>query len=98
MPGGVDQYGMQQMMEMMKQVEKDPELKRQMEGYWKMLDNMNEQNPEAYKKFIDQQMGEMKEHQTEEQKAEALKNTINSDPYFSFSVRPSKLVDSSKPV
>jgi hypothetical protein len=36
----VDAYGLQQMMEMMKQVDKDPEMKRQMEGYWKMLDNM----------------------------------------------------------
>jgi hypothetical protein len=38
-------------------------------------------------------MSEMKEHQSDEQKAEQLKNTINSDPYFVFSVRPSKLVD-----
>lgn len=42
------------MMNMMKQVEKDPELKKQMEGYWKMLDNMNEQDPNAYKKHIDE--------------------------------------------
>jgi hypothetical protein len=40
LPGDVDAYGLQQMMEMMKQVDKDPEMKRQMEGYWKMLDNM----------------------------------------------------------
>jgi len=32
----------------MKQVEKDPELKRQMEGYWKMLDNMSTNNPAEY--------------------------------------------------
>ena len=39
----------------------DPELKKQMEGYWKMLDNMNESDPEGYKKFIDGQMKEMKD-------------------------------------
>jgi hypothetical protein len=54
LPTGVDGYGMEQMMNMMKQVEKDPELKKQMEGYWKMLDNMNEQDPNAYKKHIDE--------------------------------------------
>lgn len=63
-PGGIsgmDEYGLKQMMEMMKQVEKDPEMKRQMEGYWKMLDNMNSNNPDEYKKFVDSQMGEMKQ-------------------------------------
>jgi hypothetical protein len=49
----MNEFGMSNMMEMMKQVEKDPELKRQMEGYWKMLDNMSSSNPEEYKKFID---------------------------------------------
>jgi hypothetical protein len=43
-------------------------------------------------------MGEMKQHQSEEEKAAQLKNTINSDPYFSFSVRPAKLVDTTKKV
>lgn len=63
-----------------------------MEGYWKMLDNMNESNPDQYKKFIDDQMGEMKDHMSEEEKAAQLKSTINSDAYFSFSVRPTRLV------
>jgi hypothetical protein len=50
---GVDAYGMKNMMEMMEKVEKDPELKKQMEGYWKMLDNMSSNNPDEYKKFVD---------------------------------------------
>jgi len=45
-PSSEDAFGMKNMMEMMKQVEKDPELKRQMEGYWKMLDNMQENDPD----------------------------------------------------
>jgi hypothetical protein len=52
-PSSEDAFGMKNMMEMMEQVQKDPELKRQMEGYWKMLDNMQESDPEQYKKFID---------------------------------------------
>jgi hypothetical protein len=66
---------------------------RQMEGYWKMLDNMNEKDPDQYKKFIDSQMDEMKEYREEEQREEQVKRTINSDPYFCFSIRPAKLVD-----
>ena len=31
----------------------DPEIKKQMEGYWKMLDNMAEGSPEEYKSFVD---------------------------------------------
>lgn len=50
----MNEFGMKNMMDMMKQVEKDPELKRQMEGYWKMLDNMSSSNPDEYKKFIDE--------------------------------------------
>jgi len=67
-----------------------------MEGYWKMLDNMNEKDPKEYKTFIDKQMGEMKEYNTKEKSAEDLKRTINSDPYFSFSIRPAKLFNGGK--
>mgnify|MGYP006950313032 CR=1 FL=1 len=38
-------------------------------------------------------MKDMKNHQSEEEKANQLKMTINSEPYFSFSVRPSKIND-----
>ncbi len=38
-------------------------------------------------------MGEMKVHANEEEQKEQLKCTINSEPYFVFSVRPSRLVD-----
>lgn len=37
----------------------NPELMKQMQGYWKMLDNMSESSPEEYKKFIDEQMKDM---------------------------------------
>jgi hypothetical protein len=48
-PGGIDDseaFGMKNMMEMFKEVQNNPELKRQMEGYWKMLDNMSESDPD----------------------------------------------------
>lgn len=41
LPGGIDAMGMQEMAKMMQQVDKDPKMKQEMEGYWKMLDNMN---------------------------------------------------------
>lgn len=41
-------------------------------------------------------MGEMKEFKNEEEKEEQKKRTITSKPYFSFSVRPTKLVDPAK--
>ena len=34
----------------------DPEIKKQMEGYWKMLDEMATGNPEEYKGYVDKQM------------------------------------------
>lgn len=30
----------------------EPEVKKQMEGYWKMLDSMAENNPDEYNKYI----------------------------------------------
>eukprot|EP00353_Schmidingerella_taraikaensis_P001280 CAMPEP_0185597054 /NCGR_PEP_ID=MMETSP0434-20130131/81125_1 /TAXON_ID=626734 ORGANISM="Favella taraikaensis, Strain Fe Narragansett Bay" /NCGR_SAMPLE_ID=MMETSP0434 /ASSEMBLY_ACC=CAM_ASM_000379 /LENGTH=53 /DNA_ID=CAMNT_0028225679 /DNA_START=121 /DNA_END=282 /DNA_ORIENTATION=- len=48
----------------------DPEMKKQMEGYWKMLDNMAGSNPAEYKKFVDGQMKEMRKHDAEETKRE----------------------------
>lgn len=44
----------------------DPEVKKQMEGYWKMLDNMHQSSPEEYDKFIKSNMEEMKAHDAEE--------------------------------
>lgn len=96
MPEGMDAAGLQEMMNMMKQVDKDPALKREMEGYWKMLDNMNESDPSAYKKHIDEQMKDMKEHKNQEYLEGLKQKTITSNPYFSFSVRPAKLVDQTK--
>jgi len=48
----------------------DSEMKKQMEGYWKMLDNMAGSNPAEYKKFVDEQMKEMRKHDAEETKRE----------------------------
>lgn len=33
---------------------------KQMEAMWKHLDNMSQNEPEEYKRFIEEQMGEMK--------------------------------------
>ena len=38
-------------------------------------------------------MDEMKEYRAEEERDEQVKRTINSDPYFCFSIRPARLVD-----
>lgn len=38
----------------------DPEVKKQMEGYWKMLDEMAQSKPEEYKSYVDNQMKDMR--------------------------------------
>ena len=76
MPSNLDSFGMQNMMEMMEKVQKDPELIKQMDGYWKMLDNMQENDPNQYKKFIDEQKKEMEEYTKIEEKEKDKKNTI----------------------
>jgi FPC/CPF motif-containing protein YcgG len=35
-------------------------MRKQMEGYWKMLDNMHKDDPKEYSDFISTQMDEMK--------------------------------------
>jgi hypothetical protein len=64
-----------------------------MEGYWKMLDNMSDKDPKAYNQFIEKQMGDMNEHREQENMTDQVKRTINSDCYFSFSMRPIKVLD-----
>jgi hypothetical protein len=43
-------------------------------------------------------MGDMKEFSKEEAKLEQKKNTVTSTPYFNFSVRPAKLIETTKKV
>ena len=74
----------------------DPEMKKQMEGYWKMLDGMADSNPEEYKQFIDKQMDEMRTFDREETKKEESKWSIQSQPYFAFSVKPAKILEHNK--
>ena len=74
----------------------DPEMKKHMEGYWKMLDQMAEGSPEEYKKYVDKQMGEMHQYDAKETKREEEKWTITSEPYFAFCVRPAKILEQSK--
>ena len=63
-----------------------------------MLDNMSNNNPDEYKKFVESQMGDMKQAKEEEEKLEQKKNTITSTAYFNFSVRPATLVVPSKKI
>lgn len=84
--------GMESMMEMLAAVNKDPALAKQMEGMWKMMDEMSQNDPEEYKKFVDGNMREMQDSQKEEKLKIDKANTIVSTPYFQFSIRPSKLV------
>ena len=74
----------------------DPEQKKQMEGMWKMLDEMATSKPEEYKSFIDGQMTDMNSHHEEEEKKEELKWSIQSEAYFSFCVRPAKILEHNK--
>jgi len=60
---GMSPAEMESMKHMMDTMMKgDPAMKKQMEGYWKMLDGMAKDNPTEYKSFIDGQMKEMKDH------------------------------------
>ena len=96
MPGmsSAELRSMQTVMEAM--TSGDPAVKKQMEGYWKMLDEMAGSNPDEYSKFIDKQMSEMKEFDKEETKKEEIKFSIQSQPYFAFCVRPAKILEHSK--
>ena len=69
----------------------DPEMKKQIEGYWKMLDGMSQESPEEYKNFIDEQMKEMKEYEAQEKKQEEDKFSIKSEAYFAFGIKPAKI-------
>ena len=71
----------------------DPEVKKQLGGYWKMLDGMAEKDPEEYKQFINSQMKEMKEHEKIERKQEEDKFSIQSQAYFSFCIKPAKILE-----
>lgn len=71
----------------------DPEVKKQLEGYWKMLDEKAEKDPEEYKQFIKGQMTEMKEHEKKEKKVEDEKFTIQSEAYFTFCIKPAKILE-----
>ena len=48
-PAGMDPAGLRAMQNMMEAMTKgDPEIKKQMEGYWKMLDSMAQDSPDEY--------------------------------------------------
>ena len=60
----------------------DPQAKQQANGFWKFLDNLHESSPEEYKKFIDEQMQEMKSTIGKEKEEETKKQTIESTAAF----------------
>ena len=54
---------MEMMNSMMKELSKgDPEVQKQAQDYMKMLDDMSEKDPEAYKKFIKSNMEKGKDY------------------------------------
>ena len=91
---GAEMRSMQTLMEAM--TKGDPAVKKQMEGYWKMLDSMAQSSPEEYDQFIKKNMEEMKSMDAEEQKREEVNWTIESTPYFAFSVKPAKIYEHDK--
>lgn len=52
----------------------DPDMIKQCEQYWKMLDDMSEKDPNAYKTFIDSNMKNGKEHFAKEKEVEKEKH------------------------
>ena len=54
-----NEAGMKNMMELMKKAQEDPAVFKQMEGMWKMMDEMAANDPEQYRKYVDQNMSEM---------------------------------------
>ena len=59
---GIDPSGMRHMMHLMDEMQKNPDSVKQMEGMWKMMDEMSQNDPEGYKKYVDSNMKEMKEY------------------------------------
>lgn len=57
----MDEAGLKHMMDAMEQAEKDPAIMKQMEGMWKMMDDMAQNNPDQYKKFVQGNMDAMNE-------------------------------------
>ena len=60
----------------------NPDAMKQMEGFWKYLDNMADSSPDEYQKFIDEQMKDMKEEVKKEKDQEEKTQTIQSEPGF----------------
>ena len=81
---------MKNMLEMMQSG--DPQIQKQMAGYWKMLNGMAESNSEEYKQFIDSQMKEMNDHLKVEREKEEEMLSVESQPHFCFQIRPAKIV------
>eukprot|EP00347_Sterkiella_histriomuscorum_P009421 403341278 len=65
----------------------------QVSGFWKFLDNLQQSSPEEYKKFIDEQMTEMKTEISKEKDEEVKKQTITSNPGFCMKALVAKRVD-----
>ncbi len=66
---------------------------REMEEMWKMLDSMAQKDPAEYKRFIDQQMSEMKQEIHKEKEAEDKQRTVVSNPAFSIKAMVAKVID-----
>jgi len=66
---------------------------RQMEEMWKMLDDMAQNDPEEYKRFIGEQMAEMKTEIGKEKEAEDKKQTITGQAAFCLKIRVAKVVE-----
>ena len=61
-----------------------------------MLDEMASSKPKEYDSFIKGQMNDMQDFEKEENKREELKWSIQSEPYFAFSVLPAKILEHDK--
>ena len=83
----------QQMPELQKMMQSNPDAMKQMSGFWKFLDNLSESSPEEYNKFIQGQMSEMKEELKKEKDVETKNYTINSSPAFCMKVLVARKLD-----
>lgn len=81
----MDAKQLQEMMggaDMQKMLKENPDMMNKVNGFWKFLDNLADSSPEDYKKFIEEQMKDMKQDVAKEKEEEVKKQTIVSEPAF----------------
>ena len=86
------------MADMLKGLQGDPTMKNQINNFWNMLNDMSENDPKAYKSFIDSNVEKgLKEQKKQQEKAEEKFTKIISDENFAFRINCRLATDLRKP-